>query len=559
MAKTPKLIARLSDSKTRTFVIFFGVVLIIGIIFAFMNRGKEQSDTLAQQGSQAVGIPSDIKATPGQAATEKYRELQQQENVKRAQEALEKKESAIPTIINTTANPTDKAAQDAQAIDEALRRQQRAGLGKLGIGDAEGSGFGQGGFGQGGPGGLGGPGGAGGLGAGGAGGPGGIGGAGAGALGGAGAAGGAGALGAGAGGLGAGGAAGAGGAFGPGGAGGAGGFAGGQGGFGGRDAFGQTARDRERALQEQKLREQREALEKQRAEQERLRELERQRRLAEQQKKEYEAAVQKISNQMGSYAKAAYSDWTKVPSQQYIQGSLADRDLSRFNPSTKKPSSVTVVGPVGTPGLTASARERANYRPTQKKVYIKAGTIFFGVMDTAVNSDEKGPILATIVSGKYRGGKLLGSFQHQGQQESVIMNFNKMTVPKRAKSFGVEVVAIDPETARTALATDVDHHYLLRYGSLFAASFMQGYGQAITQQGTTTTSPLTGTTTTTTPPLTGEEQFYAALGEVGKQWANAVRPYFNTPYTVTVDQGTSVGLLFLSDVEVTDDILPPAN
>ncbi|HRE31778.1 MAG TPA: TrbI/VirB10 family protein, partial [Candidatus Berkiella sp.] len=109
------------------------------------------------------------------------------------------------------------------------------------------------------------------------------------------------------------------------------------------------------------------------------------------------------------------------------------------------------------------------------------------------------------------------------------------------------------DTARTALASDVDHHYLLRYGSLFASAFVSGYGKAITNQGTTTTSPLTGTTTTTTPPLDNQEKFYAALGEVGTAWAQQVKPIFNTPYTVTVDQGTGLGLLFLSDAEVTEE------
>jgi intracellular multiplication protein IcmE len=158
-----------------------------------------------------------------------------------------------------------------------------------------------------------------------------------------------------------------------------------------------------------------------------------------------------------------------------------------------------------------------------------------------------------VVSGKYNGAKLIGSFQHQAQQTAITISFNQMTVPKRIHSFSVSVVAIDPDTARTALATDYDRHLLQRYGSLFASSFLQGYGQAIAQQGTTTTSPLTGTTTTTTPPLDGKQQIQVALGEVGKQWSQQIKPYFNTPYTVTVDQGTSVGLLFLSDVEVTDE------
>ncbi len=515
MAKKPaNLLSGLSSSKTRTFVILFGVIIFIGILIAYLRRDKGPEDVLAKQSSQALAVPADIRATPGSVAPEKQRELIMQENEKRAQEALKTKSSAIPTIIGAITNPNDKNSVDAAAIDAATKNQERDKLGRLGLGDAGGSGFAGGG-------------------AFGANGLNGAGGAGAGGVGGAGGAGAGGAFGAG----------GAGGAFGAGGAGGAGGAFGAN----GEGGFGKSAADRARELQEQRLREQRELLEKQRAEQERLKELERQRRLAEQQQREYEASVTKIANQMKTYAGTAYQDWSKFPNQAYVQGQLAGKT---FTPqSTDSGTSTTRNSSSASP----QATRLGNVRPSPRKVIIKAGTILFGVLDTAVNTDEPGPILATIVSGKYNGGKLIGTFTHQAQQTTVTMSFNQMTVPKRAKSFGVSVVAIDPDTARTALATDFDRHLLQRYGTLFASSFIQGYGQAITQQGTTTTSPLTGTTTTTTPPLDNKQIFYAALGELGKQWSQAIKPYFNTPYTVTVDQGTSVGLLFLSDIDVSDD------
>ncbi|MBS0286292.1 MAG: hypothetical protein JSR17_03300 [Proteobacteria bacterium] len=680
MAKnTANLLKGLSNSKTRTFVIIFGVIILIGIIIAVVRGRHEASDVLSKQGSQVLAVPADIKATPGTNVPEKQRELLMKENERRAQEALQTKSSAIPTIIGSMTSPTDKASADAAAIDAAMKAQQREKLGRLGLGEAGGGGF-AGGGGVGAAGGVGGAFGEGGAGAQGTGFAGGAGAQGTGFTGGAGAqgtgfagagstvagvtigpggiligpdgkpilgpdgkpltlgdgvtvgpdgillgpdgkpllgpdgkpltlagltygpdgktllgpdgkpllgpdgkplvagtgplaaltpgafgkgaaglAGAAGAFGQGAagaaGGFGAGGAAGA---FGAGGAqGAAGGFgAGGQAGttgaagaFGLSGESGKSPQERARELQEQRLREQREMLEKQRQERERLAELEKQRRLTEQQQREYEAAVQKIQGQMKSYAGSAYSDWNKVTSQQYVQGQLASKDYKPSAASTGTQSATS------TSGGANSAQRFGNTRTgtSQKKVFIKAGTILFGVLDTAVNTDEPGPVLATVVGGKYTGAKLIGAFTHQAQQTSLTMNFNQMTVPKRAKSFGVSVVAIDPDTARTALATDYDRHLLQRYGSLFASSFLQGYGQAVSQQGTTTTSPLTGTTTTTTPPLDGKQQFYVAMGEVGKQWSAAIKPYFNTPYTVTVDQGTSVGLLFLSDVDVSDD------
>ncbi|MBS0289055.1 MAG: hypothetical protein JSS07_03325 [Proteobacteria bacterium] len=488
MAKKPSnLFAGLSNSKTRTFVIIFGVIIAIGVAIAIM-RGKDTGeDILSKQTSQVLAVPTDIKATPGGSTTEKQRELLMKENERRAQEALQTKSSAIPTIVGAMANPADKNAADAAALDAIAKGEQRNKIGRLGLGDAGMGGLeGGGAFGAAGPGGAG------------------TGTAGTGSP-----------------------------------------FGSGDGG-----PFGKSTQDRARELQEQRLREQREQLEKQRAEQERLKELERQRRLAEQQQKEYEASVQKTAGQMKTYATSAYNEWAKIPVQSYVKGVLADKEFKRVS----EVEVVTTTKTLTRSGVSPSAARLGNVRPAHKKVFIKAGTVLFGVLDTAVNTDEPGPVLATVVSGKYNGGRLIGTFTHQAQQTSLTINFNQMTLPKKAKSFGVSAVAIDPDTARTALATDYDRHLLQRYGMLFAASFIQGYGQAIAQQGsTTTTSPLTGTTTSTYPELDNRQIFFVALGELGKQTSQAIKPYFNTPYTVTVDQGTSVGLLFLSDVDVSDE------
>ena len=45
-------------------------------------------------------------------------------------------------------------------------------------------------------------------------------------------------------------------------------------------------------------------------------------------------------------------------------------------------------------------------------------------------------------------------------------------------TYRIDAFAIDLATARTALASDVDHHALERWGSLLAASFLEGYGNA---------------------------------------------------------------------------------
>ena len=180
----------------------------------------------------------------------------------------------------------------------------------------------------------------------------------------------------------------------------------------------------------------------------------------------------------------------------------------------------------------------------------KAGTIMFAVLDTAVNSDEPGPVLATIVTGRYKGAKLLGSlttFPPSGKK--VMLTFNIMTLHRVEQSVQINAVAIDPDTARTALSSYTNNHYCLRFGSLFAASFLEGYGQAFLQSGQSVISTASSTTTVS-PSLSPGGKLMVALGNVGNQFGTVLQNVYNMPPTVQVYSGTGVGILFLSDVRL---------
>jgi hypothetical protein len=178
---------------------------------------------------------------------------------------------------------------------------------------------------------------------------------------------------------------------------------------------------------------------------------------------------------------------------------------------------------------------------------IKAGTIFFAILDTAVNSDYPDtPVMATVIAGKYKGAKLLGKLSLAQGQDKVSLNFNLIDMESWPKTKSVTAFAIDPDTARTVLATNVDYHYLLRYGSIIGTSFLTGYSSAITNAGTSATT-LTGMTSTH-PTLSPANKLAVGLGQVGTTLGSAVSNYVNTPNTVQVNAGVSIGILFMSDV-----------
>ncbi|HEV2613413.1 MAG TPA: TrbI/VirB10 family protein [Gammaproteobacteria bacterium] len=229
---------------------------------------------------------------------------------------------------------------------------------------------------------------------------------------------------------------------------------------------------------------------------------------------------------MTAQANQMFAAWAS-PSQQYVHG-----------------QDVQAVGGQGGQGGNSASGANGQSGSTAGPVFIKAGTVYYGVINTAVDSDEPGPIMATIVNGPYKGGKLLGTLTYQKQ--AVMLSFNIMTLKSFPKSIPINVVAIDQDTARTGLSTETNNHYLYRYGSIFAAAFIQGYGQAFQTSGSTITSNGLSTQSST-PDLSPVGKFFVALGNVGQQFNNVAQQAFNTPPTVRVASGTAVGLLFLSD------------
>lgn len=260
--------------------------------------------------------------------------------------------------------------------------------------------------------------------------------------------------------------------------------------------------------------------------------------LAEARKKE----LDNIEAQMEAQSKAIFQAWNEYTPQVFVKGEW------------KKEVVVETGGPISGASIRAGDAMAVTAVKGAPGALFKAGSVLFAVLDTSVNSDEPGPVLATVIEGPFRGAKLLGTMTATPQPgglppEKVTINFSSINIPDRPASVPISAVAIDPETARTALATDVDHHYLLRYGTLFASSFLTGYAKVITSMGTTQTTAQNGlATTTVTPQLSTRQQLFAALGQVGTAWGQATSSYFNIPPTITVEAGTGIGILFLADV-----------
>jgi polyhydroxyalkanoate synthesis regulator phasin len=251
-----------------------------------------------------------------------------------------------------------------------------------------------------------------------------------------------------------------------------------------------------------------------------------------------QARIEAITNAMTDQAGQLINSW-QAPVMQHREGSFELRKAGEgFVPQ------------IGTAGSSPDSL-LAGGSTAAGPVLIKGGSVIFGVLDTAINSDyPDSPIMVTIVEGRFKGAKLLGKIVTTkgvtGQMDRVSLNFTMMNDDAWPKSRSVTAYAIDPDTARVVMASSVNYHYLQRYGAMMATSFLQGYAGAITNAGTSTTG-IFGTSTTH-PELSPSNKLMVALGQIGQNLGAATQNYINRPPTVRVDSGVSLGILFMTDV-----------
>jgi intracellular multiplication protein IcmE len=252
---------------------------------------------------------------------------------------------------------------------------------------------------------------------------------------------------------------------------------------------------------------------------------------------ERQERITAIQQAMSQQAGDLFASWSPPATQDFVQG--------------EKEQNANEMGAAGQQGGAGAAGQAAEQPPI-----VKAGTIMFAVLDTALNSDEPSPILATIVEGPYKGAKLVGNFQRVNKK--VLVSFNLINIPSYASSIPINAVAIDPNTARTALADDVNSHYLLRYGTLFGSAFIDGLARATEESGSTTVVSF-GQFSNSTPILDTGEKLTIAGGEVGKRFAQAMGSIFHTPPTVKVNAGGGIGILFMTDIAINAPAAPIAS
>lgn len=203
------------------------------------------------------------------------------------------------------------------------------------------------------------------------------------------------------------------------------------------------------------------------------------------------------------------------------------------------------------------ARRQAVTATTEEgiDIIIPAGTIEYAQLVTEANTDAPGPVLAQILTGPLRGGRLIGTFTSTSR--FLTLNFN--TVVLDGVDYAADSVAIDPDTTLPGVATEVDNRYLKRVLLPGAAAFIEGLTEAIAESDRTTIqiNNSDGSSSTTTEGTSDNDQEVASgiaeageeLGEILDEIADETEPL------IRVAAGTPIGVLFVAPVVGTPQLI----
>ena len=176
---------------------------------------------------------------------------------------------------------------------------------------------------------------------------------------------------------------------------------------------------------------------------------------------------------------------------------------------------------------------------------IPAGKILYGRIVNELNSDHPGPVLAQAVGGKFDGVKFLGSFQRD--HGAMVIKFDRV-IYKDGETDSIGAYAVSPGTKlRSGLETDVNHHYLYRYGALLASAFLQGFGESAMYSNSTSYPSTFGTPVIGFNGMTLLQQSEMGLGQAGMMLSGSAMNAFNRPTTVKVAANTPVGLMIVAE------------
>lgn len=213
----------------------------------------------------------------------------------------------------------------------------------------------------------------------------------------------------------------------------------------------------------------------------------------------------------------------------------------KSEPGAKDQNNNAVASALGD-GATSATTKTANVTRIPK------GTQCWGSIDSYINTDKGGMIQATLfscagVKAKFANAKLFGNIKRNNEVIALtfdVMNYNGSGV-------AVKAVAMDEDTATSALEGEVDRHYFTRWILPLFLDTAAGIGEAAGRSGTTVTGP-DGVSVSTQNGLSYASEVKVGVGKGVAGIAKKIEQEFQgNEKTVKTKAGKSIGIIFLED------------
>ncbi|MGF1827228.1 DotG/IcmE/VirB10 family protein [Vibrio splendidus] len=188
--------------------------------------------------------------------------------------------------------------------------------------------------------------------------------------------------------------------------------------------------------------------------------------------------------------------------------------------------------------------------PQDEPVLFDAAEIVAAKTTLPIDSDVPGPLRVEILTGRAKKAIAFGKFELIEQAPGVALTIT--SVIRDGEAIPAKAWALSPDTEKALFDDDVDHHYIQRFGGLFAGLFASGFLESLTNTDVTVSN---GDTNISTGAIEGTtEKVVYSLATAAEGFLPILYDYANRPVQVKVPKGQIMYLLFENKVLETDRI-----
>lgn len=251
-------------------------------------------------------------------------------------------------------------------------------------------------------------------------------------------------------------------------------------------------------------------------------------------------AARSVESQENPYASAILSQMSALSS------TNTARSLNVVTVTGAQAATVTAEAAQST---TTEAADVETAATAAASIMIPAGEVLYAETWTSSNSDLPGaPVMVEITSaGEFKGARLIGSFEVNEATDSLVVQFDTMTLPNSGGTYSISAYALDGYSAEAALRSDRDARWLERYGPTLAGGFLASYAQAMATTAQTVTTVADEAVVSSDAP-TEEQALYAGLSSVAQMIGQDLMAQAPSGPLITLRDGWPLAVLFTSSV-----------